>query len=46
VNAEEIYFSMITAKPSRQSARAVKQAISTFDAIRQTIVTREKYAIY
>jgi len=37
--------SVITAKPSRQIAGADKNANSTFDTIRRTTVTRDKYVI-
>jgi len=44
-NGLEMDLSMTSAKPSRQSAGTAKCANSTFDTIRRTIVTSDKYVI-
>jgi len=45
VSGEEMDLSVIAAKPSRQSAVSAKQANSTFDTTRRTIVSRYQYVI-
>ena len=45
VSVEEMDLSVITAKPSRQSAGAVRWTNSTVNTIRRTVVTRDKCVI-